>query len=831
MRSTLNTLRQIALQLRRAPAFSLAVVGTLALVVGPAVALLSLVEQIYWKSLPLPHPEQLVVFETPHGPFSGRSSEYSDFSTPLSYPEYQRFAEWKESPFSGVAARAPAPLAIEFEGRTDQVTGELVTGSYFETLGVRPTVGRLFTAEDDRVIGGHPVTVLSWGAWQRRFGGDAGVVGKTVTINGQPMTILGVAAREFQSFEIGFVPELWLPMTMKPVATPLDSGLDNPRNRWLNIVARLAPGVDRATAEAKANLIYRRSSAEIVKTIKGFDDKTRQRFVDRHLTLLAGARGRSDLRGRFGNALVLVLGLVGLLFALACANLASLFTARATRNERALTVRLAVGATRRDLVRQLLGEAGVLALVGAGVGVALAVTLPRQLPGLMPEILAGMAPAASPTILALAALVAFVATLGCGLLPAVTATRGELAERLRGTSASALGGHAHTRLRRILVGVQVAFSAAILLGAGLLVRSIARLADRDPGYRTENVLMFRVNPRLTGYSLEQEKAFGDRLEAALAEIPGVTAVGRSETPLLEDAVWMNSIEIVGRPERPDENISARVDILNPGYLLALDLPLRAGRGFADSDHDGTAKVALVNEAFVKKYLTEGGGVGARIKNGPSDELEVVGVVGNALSGNLRETEEPFVYQPFAQAHDGDATSFYLRTAGDPARLGADVRRVVAALDPQLPVINLRPLAEQARRSLELERQTATIASGLGATAALLAAIGLYGVLAYLVDARRRELALRSALGAAPRDLVRWVAGQAVSPVGIGLAVGLAAALAGGRLLAGLLFGVSPYDPISFAGVAIGVCGVAATASLVPARRALGVEPANALRQE
>ena len=234
---------------------------------------------------------------------------------------------------------------------------------------------------------------------------------------------------------------------------------------------------------------------------------------------------------------------------------------------------------------------------------------------------------------------------------------------------------------------------------------------------------------------------------------------------------------------------------------------------------------------MKRYLTEGGGVGARIKNGPSPELEVVGVVGNALSGNLREEQTPFVYQPFAQAHDGDATTFYLRTAGDPARLGTDVRRVVAALDPQLAVINLRPLAEQARRSLALERQTATIASGLGFTAALLAAIGLYGVLAYLVDARRRELALRSALGAAPRDLVRWVAAQAASPVGIGLAAGLIAALAGGKLLEGLLFEVSPYDPLSFVAVALGVSGVAASASLVPSRRALGVEPASALRQE
>ncbi len=831
MTRMLATLRQVVLVLRRAPAFSLAVIATLALVVGPAVALLSLVEQIYWKSLPLPHPEQLVVFQTPEGPYSGRTMQWSEFSVPLSYPEYQRFAAMESSPFAGVAARVPAQLALAFEGRTDEVLGELVSGSYFETLGIRPAVGRLLGPDDDRVVGGHPVAVLAWGAWQRRFGGDPGVVGKSISVNGEPMTVLGVAARDFQSFEIGFVPELWLPMTMKPVAMPLFSDLDNPRSRWLNIVARLAPGVDRTAAEAKANVVYRHSSEEIVKTITGFDDKAKQRFVDRRLTLLAGARGRSDLRGRFGNALVLVLSLVGLLFALACANLANLFTARATRHERALTVRLAVGATRRDLVRQLLGEAGLLSLAGVAAGATLAVTLPRSLPALMPENLAGMVPAASPLILALVALVAVLATLGCGLLPAVAATRGELAERLRGSAGQALGGAAHVRLRQLLVGVQVAFSATILLGAGLLVRSIGHLADRDPGFRTENILTFKIDPRLTGYSLEQEKAAGDRIEAALAALPEIVAIGRGETALLEDSVQSSSIEIAGRPERPDENIAARVDVLNPDYQRALDLPLHAGRTFSAADRDGSPQVALVNDAFVKKYLDGKGGVGTRLQRGRSPELEVVGVVGNALSGNLREEEAPFVYQPFAQAHDGSATSFYLRTAGDPARLAADVRRAIAEIDPQLPVVDLRPLAAQARRSLALERQTATIASGLGLTAALLAAIGLYGVLAYLVDARRRELALRSALGAAPVDLARWVAAQAASPVGIGLVAGLAAALAGGRLLAGLLFAVSPYDPLSFGAVAVGVAALATTASLVPARRALGVEPAQALRQE
>jgi len=830
MSHPLSSLRRHLALLRRAPAFSFAVIATLALVVGPAVALLSLIEQIYWKALPLPHAEQLVVFQTPDRPYSGSTDISSDFSIPLSYPEYQTFASWERSPFSGVAARVPAQVALSFGGSTDEVTGELVTGTYFDTLGVQPAVGRLLSPADDRNVGGHPVVVLSWGAWHRRFGGSRDVVGRTVSINGRPMTVLGVAQRSFQSLEIGFVPELWIPMTMRPVVSPLSGDLDNPRSRWLNVVARLAPGMERSDAEAQANVVYRNSSAEIAKLLTHWDDQARQRFVDRHLTLLPGGRGRSDLRGRFGDALMLVLGLVGLLFALACANLANLFTARATRHQRSLTVRLAVGATRGDLARHLLAEAGLLSTLGVATGVGLALTLPRLFPSWMPENLAGMVPQASPLILLLVAGVALLATLGSGLLPAITTTAGDLAERLRSTAGSALGGHRHVRVRQLLVGLQVAFSTAILLGAGLLVRSIAHLADRDPGYRTADILTFKIDPRLTGYSLEQEKAVGDRIESSLAALPGVSEVARAESPLLEDWLWRNSVKIVGRSEE-DNNAVTRVDVVTPAYFSTLGVPLRAGRMFDDRDRAGGAQVTIVNQAFVDKLLGGGNAIGELVQSGTHGPYEIVGVVGNVLSANLREDPQPFSYLPFAQQHDGSATSFFLRTDGDPARVAASVRQTISAIDPQLPVVDLRTLANQARRSLALERQTAAIASALGATAALLAAIGLYGVLAYVVDSRRRELALRAAMGAEPRSLLGWVAGQAATPVGAGLVAGILLALAGGRLLAGLLFGVSAFDPLSIASVFGGIAFVALAASLAPSRRALGVQPAAALRDE
>ncbi len=827
LRDTLAESPKAARALLRAPAFSIAVVATLALSLGPGAALLSILEQIYWKSLPVPNPEELVVFDPPEGPFSGRTSIWSEFSTPMSYPEYQRFAEWKEGPFAGVAARVPAGLALAFEGKTDEITGELVTGGFFEVLGVRPALGRLISPEDDRHVGGHPVVVLSWGAWQRRFGADPKVVGRSVTINGHPMTVIGVAQRDFVAVEVGFAPELWLPMAMKPVATPLWNDLDNPRSRWLNIVARLAPGVSIDAATQRANELYRKSSSEIVETIATATPEFREKFIARQLTLLPGARGRSDLRGAVGNALSIILALVALLFALACANLANLFAARSTRHERELTVRLALGATRGALVRRLLTEAALLSAVAVALGTAFALALPRVLPDLLPTSLATLPPQLSLTIFVAAATLIVGATFGCGLLPAVVATRGGIAERLRASAGSALGGARGGRLRRVLVAVQVALSAAILVGSGLLVRTLDRLADRDPGFDTANVLRFAIDPRLVGYEVGAEGALGDRLEAELARLPGVEAVARGEMPLLVGWNSRNSIELSGVEQ---EDLLANFDVVSADYFRALGVKVHQGRAFTATDVRNAEQVALVNRKFVADYLPAGEALGRTITFSGDKKATIVGVVDDIVSDSMRAEQARFVYLPFAQAHDGSATTFFLRTANPDALAGA-VRRTVAAADPQLPVVDLFSMATQVKRSLALERATASLAGGLGLVAVVLAAIGLYGVLGYAVDSRRRELALRSVLGAEPSLLGRWVVAHAAPPVLAGLATGLIVAFAGGRLLAGLLFGVEARDPLTFAGVAVGLIAVALVAAAVPTSRALATEPALALRDE
>jgi predicted permease len=822
-----------ARSLLRAPGFSLAVVATLTVVVGPGVALLSLVEQLFWRPLPVERPQELVVFNPPQGPYSGSSSQYSGFSTPMSYPEYEAFAAWKESPFAAVACRVPATLALAFAETTAEVTGELVSGSYFALLGVRPQLGRLLTPEDDRSVGAHPVAVLSHGAWQRRFGGDPGVVGRPITVNGHVFTVVGVAARGFRSLELEFAPELWLPMKMKPVATPLWNHLDNHRSRWLNIVARLAPGVDLAAAEARANEMYRRTSEEYLAASPTASAEFRQKVLDRHLALLPAGRGRSDLRGAFSTALLAVLTLVGLLFVLACANLANLFLARATRQERDLTVRLALGAGRADLVARLLGEAALLAAVATTFGTLLAASLPSALERRLPGVLAGLEPELRPTVLALTIAIAAAATLGCGLLPALLASRGDLAARLRAGASAALGGaHGHT-LRRVLVGVQVALSAAILVGAGLLLRTLDRLASRHPGYETAALVRFSVDPRLTGLDVEASRALVDRLALELATLPGVAAVGRAEMPLLQNWVWQNSLDIVGREKGEDESFTPRFDSVSPEWFAALGVPLRAGRLLTDSDVPGSQQVAVVNEEFVRRFLDGGDALGRVLNWGPErgKEVTVVGVVGDILSSNLREEPAPFVLRPLAQAYDGSPTVFYLRAAGPPLALVDSVRRRAAEVAPGVPAVDLRPFAEDLERSLGLERASAGLATALGGLAALLSAVGLGGVLGYTVDARRREIALRTALGADPARIGRGVLGQIAVPVGAGLAAGLLVPLVAVRWIASLLYGVDGRDPATFALVPLAVVAIALAAAALPTARALAIEPAQALRDE
>ncbi len=819
--------------LRRSPGFALVAVLTLAIGIGASAALFSLLDQLFLRALPVHDPERLVVVQTPQSPNTGRISMTSDFSFPLSYPMYVDLRDGAQEVFDGVLARRSVALALSARGVTEQVNGELVTGNYFSVLGVPMAIGRPLTPEDDRVQGGHPVAVLSYGAWQRRFGGDASLIGQAVSVNGQPITVIGVAAESFQGVELGTLPEVFLPMMEKPLATPLWNDLDQRRSLWLNVMARLKPGVTRERAEAVATGVYQRAlRGELAQGFERWSDKGKEKFATKKISLLAGGAGRSDLRGNAARLLGLVLAMVGLLLVVACANLANLMAARATRRQREIAIRLAIGAGRGQIVRQFLAESILVGVVGAALGCVLATLAPQVFLSLLPYGAEAFRIAAEPRTVAFAAALGLLAGVGFGLLPAVESARTDVQTRLRESSAGGGASRSGLRWRRALVGAQVALSALVLVAAGLLARSLGSILDREMGFDPRGVLVFDVDPSLSGLSPAAATALLDRVQQAVARLPGVTAVARSGNRLLNGSQNSSSVAIPGFEPPEGRDMNARVDTASPEFFGALGMKLLRGRGVQTADNENAAKVVVMTQAGAAYFFPGQDAVGKHIRMGRNEkDYEVVGVVRDALTTNMTEEAPRFLWFPFAQGYDGGGATFYVRAAGDLTALQAALRTAVRGVDAQLPLVDTRTLDDEASRSLFLERTAAGVSTALGVLAALLAALGVYGVLSYLVSGRVRELGIRAALGATRTELRTLVVKSGMGPAGIGLLAGLLLALPAARLLRSGLFGVKFSDPLTYAVVGLVLLGSALAASWVPARRAARVEPSVALRHE
>lgn len=841
---TLQDLRLAARRLGKSPGFTAIAMLTLAVGIGANVALFGVIDQIVLRTLPVERPEELVVLHD-DGPFRGRISLSSNFSSAFSYPMYQALRE--ASPVTtDMVARLPAALSVALGDSTERVDGEVVSGNYFEMLGVRPALGRLFTAEDDRVKNGHPVVVLSHAAWQTRLGADPSVVGRKIGVNGQPMTVIGVVGPGFRSVQVGAAPEVFLTMAMKPAATPGWDDLDRRTSRWLDIVARLKPGVSREQAQEALQTVYRpQLELDLQSWEEAPSPERRARFMAKKLELLPGARGRSDLRGAFATSVGALFAMVALILLIVCANLANFLAARATARRRELAVRLALGASRWQVAKGFLLESILLALAGGVLGTVLAVALTeasvRWLPidGLREAFSAGF----DPRLLAFAIGLSLVTGALFGLLPALSAARADVAPRLREDAAGSLGGRGARRIQGGLVAGQVALSTVVLIGAALFSRSMARLLDIDPGFRAESVLAFSIDPSLNGYTPEEARAVLLRVEREVAALPGVLGVGMSDTPFVTSSSSSSSVEIEGREPAEGEAINPRHASVTPGFLDAFQLPLLAGRKFTDADEVGTGKVAIVNRKFAEDHFGGGGGapggtdiggaIGRRFQLGREDGwVEIVGVASDMAWARLRDERGITFFQPFRQAFTGyQAMTFYARTAGPPAALAPAIRAVVAAADPQLPVYELRPLAEQLRLDLFLERAASTLALGFAALATFLAGLGLYAVLAVTVAQRTRELGVRMALGAARRDIGRLIFGDGFKPVAWGLALGFGLALPASRLVKSLLYGVAPSDPVALLAAPPVLVLAALAACWLPAHRAARVEPIAALRDE
>jgi putative ABC transport system permease protein len=833
MDQLLNDVRQGARRLAAAPGFTAVVLATLGIGIGANAAIFGLMDQVMFRLLPVAHPERLVVVDAP-GPFSGRMSNSSATLTPMSQPMYESLRD-HNTVFSGVLAHRAAEVHLSIGAQTELVDADLVSGSYFQVLGLAPAVGRLFGPEDDGTPGAHPVVVLDHRFFKERFGADPSVVGRTLGVNGHPMTVVGVAPEGFDGIEIGRATDLFVPLAMQPQVLPTWGPTKSDwRSAWLTAVARLKDGVSVEQAAAGVNVLYAQLLQEDVKTrpVNARTERTKQAFLEKKLDLLPGGRGTSDLREQAQAPLLVLMGMVGLVLLIVCANVASLLLARGSSRQKELAVRLALGAGRRRLVQQLLAESLVLSLAGGAIGVLMSAWISRALIASLPYAGAVKTLSADPDLrVGLFAFALAVATgVLFGIIPALQATRVTVSSTLKNEAGAVIGGSAHFRFRRGLVVAQIALSLLLLVGAGLFTRSLQNLRALDPGFQPDRLVAFAIDPSLNGYDVPARRGVYARVRQALAAEPGVRSVSMSHLPFMTDSDASSTISIAGREPKDDEDWNPNFALVGPDFVRTLGLTLVAGRDIAETDGPGTPNVAVVNESFARRYFPGEAALGRRFSWArPPIEVEIVGVVKDGKAASLREETRSFFYAPLVQQERVGGLTYYVRAAGDPEPLFARIHSVVRGVDPALPVTELKTMRAQIGESLFVDRMVAALSAAFGVLATLLAALGLYGVMAFAVALRTREIGIRMALGAERGDVMKMVLRDVAVLVALGVALGLPGGYGIGRVIESQLFGLNARDPLTYATATATLLLASLLAGYVPARRATRVDPMVALR--
>ncbi len=826
------------------PVFTGVAVLSLALGIGANTAIFTLLDQVLLRLLPVKEPQQLVLL-------SMKGTHYGNNwgGNALSYPMYEDFRK-NNQVFSAMFCRFPNDFALSFNGQTERVTGEMVSGTYFPALGVRAAIGRTFTPEEDQKISGAPVAMLSYAYWKSRFAGDPGIVGKSILVNARSMTVVGVAAPGFDGVELGRRAQIFVPVVMKNQMIPLSDDINNRRSRFVNAFGRLKPGVTPEQAQASLQPFFHGILEMEVKqpAFRNASEYTRQQFLKNVIQVLPGSQGRSYLRRQLQTPLWVLMAITGAVLLIACANVAGLLIARATSRQKEIAVRLALGAGRGQLIQQLLVESLLLASIGGLLGLAIAVGTDKVLMSLLPPETASLKIATIPDlrILFFTVTVSFATGILFGLIPALQATRTDVAPTLKDQAGAVVGGGAPVRFRKALVMAQVTLSLLLLIGAGLFIRSLQNLRDLGPGFAPENLVAFNIDPSLTGYDPPRAKAFYQRLSTNLGSIPGVQSVGLAAMRILEENEWDSGVTVEGYSAKNGEHIQAYMNQISPGYFQTLGVPILAGRDFTIKDNqeikagpdpeDWSPTKAIVNEKFARKYF---GGIDAALGrhagfgSDPSTrtDMEVIGVIKDIKYTSLRDEIPIQMFIPYLASRYVAGMTVYLRTTLDPNQITAAVRLQTRQFDVNLPIYAMRTVEDQISRSLLIERLIASLSTVFGALATLLATIGLYGVMAYTVARRTREIGIRMALGAFQRDVIWMVMREVIVLVAIGIVVGFAAAVGLTRFVKSQLFGVEAMDPVALIAATIGLAAVACLAGYIPALRASRVDAMRALRYE
>ena len=819
----------------KSPIVSIVAILSLALGIGANTAIFSLFEQTLLRKLPVVNPNELVNL-TSNGPRSGSNSTNNAGSSEsiYSYPMF-RDLERLQTVFTGVAAHRSFGANLAYMGQTSSEGGVYVSGSYFPLLGLKPAAGRLIGPDDDRTPGEHRLVVLAHAYWKEKFNADPNIVGRAMIVNGASMTIMGVAPEGFSGTTLGSVPSIFVPISMRQALTPRWKGLNDRRDYWAYVFARLKPGVSLVEAQASIQGTYIGLIRDVELSLqKGMSERSKARFLGQQMTLLPGDRGQSSFLTVGQTPMVLLFSIAGFVLLIACANIANLLLARSANRSKEFSIRLSLGASRAQVITQLLTESMVLALLAGATGLFVAYSTGMGILTFLPADAAEIFdPGVRPATIAFSLFVSLIAGFLFGLFPAIHSSKLDLAGAMKDQAGNLSATGAASRFRRILVTAQIALSLMLLISAGMFLNSLINVLNVKLGMRTENMITFGISPELNQYTGERSRALLEQLERKAAAIPGVQGASVSMVPLIAGNNWGSNVSVDGFQAGPDTDTHSSFNEIGAGFFKLMSVPLVKGREFTESDGPATPKVAIINEAFQRKFGNGRSLLGSRMQRGDGgkNDIEIVGVVKDVKYSEVKDAVPPVFYVPYRQNPTIGSVSIYVGTAIPPQNVIPALRQVVAELDPNLPMVDLKTLEAQVQENIGLDRMISTLSAAFALLATLLAAVGLYGVLAFAVTRRTREIGIRLAIGADASDIRNLVMREVAWMIVIGVAVGLPAAIALMRYAESLLYEIRSSDPLIPAASVLLISAISLAAGYLPAMRAMRVEPLIALRYE